>query len=93
MFRSNIILVTLKQQHEIMKSAISIDITFDQVLAIVKSLPARQKMKISKELEKEGIKTKLTSILSSFRTDELSIDDITQEVEHVRQRRYEGKKH
>lgn len=76
-----------------MKSAISIDITFDQVLAIVKSLPARQKMKISKELEKEGIKTKLTSILSSFRTDELSMDDVTQEVEQVRQRRYERKKH
>ncbi len=76
-----------------MKTALNIDITYDQVLSLVKSMPVKQKLKLSKELEKEGIKTRLTSLLSAFKTDELSPEDIDKEVELVRQKIYDSKKH
>ena len=76
-----------------MKTALQVDITFDQVLALVKQLPRKEKIKLTKELEKEGIDSKLSSLLKDFRTKELSLDTITKEVEIVRQGIYERNKH
>ncbi|MEO6681798.1 MAG: hypothetical protein ABIN48_03145 [Ginsengibacter sp.] len=76
-----------------MKAALQIDLTFEQILSLVKQLPRQQKIKLSKELEKEGIETKLTSLLKTFRTDELSLDTLTEEVESVRQEIYAQQKH
>ena len=75
-----------------MKTAINIDITYDQVLSIVKKLPPQQKIKLSRELEKEGIRSKLLDFLKSFKTDELSLADITKETEAVRQKIYDAQK-
>ena len=76
-----------------MKTALQVDITFEQVLALVKQLPTKEKIKLTKELEKEGIETKLSGLLKTFRTKELSMDIIKDEVEIVRQQLYESKKH
>ena len=76
-----------------MKTALQVDITFEQVLALVKQLPTKEKIKLTKELEKEGIETKLSGLLKTFRTKELSIDIIDEEIEIVRQQLYESKKH
>ncbi len=76
-----------------MKTAIKIDITFDQVLELVRQLPRQEKIKLTKVLEKEGIETKLSKLLKTFRTNELSLDTINEEVEIVRQQMYERKKH
>ena len=76
-----------------MRTALQFDITFDQVLALVRQLPTKEKIKLTKELEKEGIETKLSGLLKTFRTKELSIDIINEEVEIVRQQLYESKKH
>ncbi len=76
-----------------MKSALHIDLTFDQVLDIVKQLPMKQKIKLSKELEKEGIESKLSELLKIFRTNELSLDTINKEVEIVRKQIYDSQKH
>jgi predicted DNA-binding protein YlxM (UPF0122 family) len=55
-------------------------------------LPVKEKLIISKELEKEGIKSKLSALLDTFKTDELSLETINEEVEIVRQQIYdEGK--
>ena len=75
-----------------MKTELNIDITYDQVLSIVKSMPVKQKVKLSKELEKEGISSRLSSLLIDFKTDDLSLDDIDKEVENVRQKIHESKK-
>ena len=45
-----------------MKTALEVDITYDQVLALVRQLATSEKIKLSKELEKEGIKSKLSKI-------------------------------
>ena len=75
-----------------MKTALQIDLTFEQILSMVKQLPRQQKIKLSKELEKEGIETKLSSLLKTFRTDELSQETLTEEVESVRKEIYAQQK-
>ena len=76
-----------------MKTALQVDITYDQVLALVKQLPKKEKIKLTKELEKEGIETKLSGLLKTFRTKDLSLKTISEEVEIVRQQIYESQKH
>jgi hypothetical protein len=64
------------------------NLSFSQILELVRNLPGEQKIKISQELEKEIIGSKLTELLTAFRTDKLSMNDITSEVEKVRQDLY-----
>lgn len=66
----------------------NISLSFDQILDLVRQLPKNQKIKLSKELEKEAIDTKLSKLLTTFRTEELSLDIIDEEVELVRQELY-----
>ena len=80
-------------KREKMRTALQVDITSDQVLALVRQLPTKEKIKLTKELEKEGIETKLSGLLKTFRTKELSLNTINAEVEIVRQQIYESKKH
>ena len=75
-----------------MKTVMQIDLTFDQILSMVKQLPRQQKIKLTKELEKEAIDTKLSRLLKTFRTKELNLKTITAEVERVRQEIYEKQK-
>jgi len=75
-----------------MKTALQIDISFDQILALVKKLPKKEKIKLSEELEKDEIGTKLTALLKTFRTDELSEETILEETEAVRQQIYDKRK-
>ena len=71
-----------------MKTPLQIELTFDQILSMVKQLPRQQKLKLTKELEKEAIDTKLTRLLKSFSTTDLDMKTITEEVETVRKEIY-----
>lgn len=66
-----------------------VKLSFPQILELVRNLPSEQKIKISQELEKETIGSKLTELLTAFQTDKLSMKDITAEVEQVRQEHYD----
>lgn len=68
------------------------NLSFSQILELVKSLSDEQKIKISRELEREAIGSRLTELLTAFRTDKLSMDEITSEVEKVRQDLYDKRK-
>lgn len=77
------------RKFEIMKSGASnIDIGFNQILALVKLLSQKEKIKLSKELEKSTLDTKLTALLKAFKTDDLNQDEIDKEVEIVRSQLY-----
>ncbi|MCA1744673.1 MAG: hypothetical protein LC643_02985 [Bacteroidales bacterium] len=76
-----------------MRTALQIDLSFEQILSLVKQLPRQQKVKLSKELEKEAIDSKLSRLLKSFRTKDIDLDAITDEVEIVRQQIYDKQKH
>ncbi|AFD06389.1 type II toxin-antitoxin system VapB15 family antitoxin [Solitalea canadensis] len=62
----------------------SISLNFNQILDLVRQLPIKEKIKLSKELEKEAINSQLTTILTAFNTNELDEDTINEEVEAVR---------
>ncbi|MCU0382553.1 MAG: hypothetical protein MUF68_00675 [Cyclobacteriaceae bacterium] len=61
-----------------------INLGYEQILDLVKQLPRKEKLKLSKELEKEVIQTKLAELLKAFKTDKLKQETIDQEVEIVR---------
>jgi len=75
-----------------MKTELQIDLSFDQILAVVKQLPRQQKIKLTKELEKEAINTKLSRLLKTFKTKELDLKTVNKEVEIVRQEIYDKQK-
>jgi len=68
-----------------------LSLNFEQVLALVKQLPYPEKFLLSQELEKEVLNSQLTALLESFKTDELSLETITEEVEAVRSEIYAKK--
>ena len=72
-----------------MKTAMQIDITYEQILSMIRQLPRQQKIKLTKELEKEAIDTKLSRLLKTFKAEDLDLKTITEEVESVRQEIYE----
>lgn len=67
---------------------LNIDLDFSQILGLVKQLTKKEKIKLSRELEKEIITAKLTSLLKAFKTDELDQATIDREVEIVRSALY-----
>jgi hypothetical protein len=81
-----------KRKIQKMKAAINIDITYNQILSLVKNLTPQEKLKLSRELEKEGIRTKLSSLLKAFKTDDLSLETIEKEAELIRKKLYDRRK-
>ena len=75
-----------------MKTAIQLEVTFDQVLSLVRRLSKKDKIKLSKELEKDVVDTKLAKLLKTFQAKDLDLRDIDSEVENVRQEIYEKQK-
>lgn len=76
-----------------MKTALQINLTFDQILSMIRQLPKQQKIKLTMELEKEAIDSKLSRLLKIFKSKDLDLKTITEEVESVRQEIYEKQKH
>ena len=65
-----------------------ISLNFEQILELVQQLQPIEKLRLSKELEKETRNSKLTELLEAFQADELDLDTINEEVETVRAKIY-----
>ncbi|MBD2571105.1 hypothetical protein FJR38_05260 [Anabaena sp. UHCC 0253] len=74
-----------------LQNTYQLPLTFEQILTLVKQLSDSEKLLLSKELEKETLNHKLTELLEVFQTDELSLAEITEEVEIVRSQIYDRK--
>jgi len=74
-----------------MKTALEIDLSFDQILSIIRQLSKEDKIKLTQELEKEVIQSNLSRLFKSFRTDELDLSTVNEEVEIVRKEIYDKK--
>ena len=72
--------------------AYQISLSYNQVLDLVKQLSYKEKTKLSMELAKETKDQTLTRLLNSFRTDEISQDEIDKAVESVRSEIYAKRK-
>ena len=75
-----------------MKASLTLDLNLDQIIALVRQLPLKEKKMLSRALEQDGIQNKLDSILSRLDRPELDEDLIAQEVEEVRKARYAARK-
>lgn len=74
-----------------LQNTYQLSLTFEQILTLVKQLSDSEKLLLSKKLEKETLNKKLTQLLEVFQTDELSLEEITEEVEIVRSQIYTRK--
>ena len=52
-------------------------------------MPKKDKIRLTKELEKDVVNTKLTKLLKTFNANDLELSDMDSEVEDVRQEIYE----
>lgn len=75
-----------------MKTVQKIDISYAQILSIVKKMPLEDKIQLTKELQKDFIDFKLSNLLNTFKTNELDSNTINEEVEIIRQELYNAQK-
>ncbi|OKH19060.1 type II toxin-antitoxin system VapB15 family antitoxin [[Limnothrix rosea] IAM M-220] len=71
-----------------MQSLYQLPLTFEQILSLVRQLPATEKEQIRQELETERRTQQLENLMAAFQTDELTLEEITAEVEAVRATNY-----
>ncbi|MBQ6964122.1 MAG: hypothetical protein IJ693_11120 [Bacteroidaceae bacterium] len=69
----------------------TIDISYNQILTLIQQMPVRSQLRLGKALTRQNIRAELTHFLETFRTDEISEEDILAEVKAVRQTRYAKK--
>ena len=73
-------------------ATIRLDLDFKQILELVRQLPKKEKIQLSKELQKDTLDRELTQLLATFKTNELTQKTIDKEVETVRAERYAKRK-
>jgi len=66
-------------------------IGFPQLKTIIAQCNLEEKLELLQILEKDTFSVRFNKFLDSIKTDELTLEDITQEVEAVRQANYHGK--
>ncbi len=69
--------------------AINIELDKSQFLKIINQLDYNDKLELFNELKKSLFLKRFNKLLNSTQTDELTIDEITDEVESIRKQRYE----
>lgn len=75
-----------------MKTELQVDLSFNKILSIVKQLTTKEKILLSRELEKDMIDSKLSQLLELFQTNDLDDETLNNEIENVRQEIYEEQK-
>lgn len=69
--------------------AVNIELNKSQFFKIIEQLDDNDKFELYNELKKSLFLKRFNRLLESTQTDELTIDEITAEVESVRKKRYE----
>jgi predicted DNA-binding protein YlxM (UPF0122 family) len=67
---------------------VSISIDFSQLKEVISQCNLEEKLELLNLLEKDTVSVRFKKFLDSVKTDELSLEDITNEVEVVRQANY-----
>lgn len=68
---------------------IQLNISKQQFFGMLQAMPEQDKLEVFDRLRRSLFVSRFDRLLKSVRTDELSLDDITREVETVRQEHYE----
>ena len=70
--------------------SMSLAVSLEQVKSLVRQCSLDEKIELARFLDMETFETRFERLLRHFKTDDLSLEDITQEVEFVRKARYEN---
>lgn len=70
---------------------INIELDKNQFMKILNNMDESDKLEIYNELRKSLFLKRFNELLNTTKTDELTLEEITKEVESVRQQRYEKK--
>ena len=73
-------------------ASLNIRLNYSQILELARQLSDDDKVQLNRELTAEVRKIELQRLLQVFKNDEISLDEITSEVELVRKARYEARK-
>lgn len=74
-------------------SKYNIELDKSQIFNLIRQLDTDDKIELLNSLQESAYVKRFEKLLNSLRTDKISPDDITKEVESVRQKRYEQGKH
>ena len=72
-------------------ASLNIRLNYNQILELARQLSDEDKLQLNRELSAEVRKIELQSLLQTFKNDDISLGEITNEVEQVRQAKYEAK--
>ena len=67
---------------------IMLNLNLEQLISLIDQCNLEEKILLIRRLESETFETRFKRLLARHRTDELSLTEIIQEVESVRQERY-----
>ena len=73
-------------------ASLNIRLSYNQILELARQLSDEDKLQLNRELFAEVRKIELQRLLQVFKNNEISLEEISSEVEFVRQTRYEAKK-
>ena len=73
-------------------ASLNIRLNYRQILELARQLSDEDKLLLNRELAAEVRRIELQSLLETFKNDEISYEEITAEVEQIRQARYEEKR-
>jgi len=71
---------------------LNLPLTYNQIIGLVRQLPVAEKIRLGQEIAKETLDVRLTRLLGLFKTNELSEEIISKEVELVRAELYAKKR-
>lgn len=72
--------------------SIQLNLTKRQVASLFRSMSEKDRLELYRDLRRSLFVSRFDTLLNSLRTDELSYEDITREVEAVRKQHYERRK-
>lgn len=75
-----------------MLSSLKLNIEFNQLLTVIKQCDVNQKLAIVKAIEKDTFKIRFKELIKELKVNDITIDEINEEVELVRKERYNSKK-
>ena len=73
-------------------ASLNIRLSYNQILELARQLSDEDKLQLNRELSAEVRKIELQRLLQVFKNDEISLEEISSEVELERQARYEARK-
>ena len=73
-------------------ASLNIRLSYNQILELARQLSDEDKLQLNRALSAEVRKIELQRLLQVFKNDEISLEEISSEVELVRQARYETRK-